>query len=57
MSISETLSPPKEHITTARAMAETIFKQSPERQIEMITEIKNRLTKQMEIKLEEIKKT
>lgn len=57
MSIAETLSPPKEHITAARTMAENIFNYSPAAQIEMIAEIKNQLTKRMEVKLTEIRKS
>ena len=56
MSISETINPPKEHITTARNMVDTIFKFPPDEQLEMVTEIKNRLIKRLEVRVDELKK-
>ena len=56
MSIAETINPPKEHITTARNMVDTIFKFPPDEQLEMVTEIKNRLIKRLEVRVDELKK-
>lgn len=55
MSIKEVLSNQPAHINKSRGMAEEIFKESPEIQLEMLREIKDNLVKRWDLKLTRIK--
>ena len=55
MSITEALSPPKEHIIKSREMAKAIYTFSNEKQVEMLKEIKAHVERLYEEDLKRIK--